>query len=87
MLDRAVHDVGDGLEAAVRMIRCALRLTGRVLHSTEVVEEKERIGQVRVDPWKWTSHLEALAFERHDRVDNAEHRPYGRGEVGPLDAG
>jgi hypothetical protein len=68
------------------MIRGALRLTRRVLDRSEVIEKQERIGQLRIDPWERTPHLEALALERHDRIDDAEHRTYRGREVGPLDA-
>ena len=39
----AVHDVGDGLEAAVRVPGRALRLAGRVLDGAQVVEQQEGV--------------------------------------------
>ena len=64
VLDHAVDHVGDGLEAAVRVPRRADRLVRRVLDRAELVEEEERVGDVRVDAARErTPHLEAGAFD------------------------
>jgi hypothetical protein len=86
VLDRSVHDVRHGLEAAMGMIRCALRLAWRVLDGSEMIEKQERVGQIRVDARERPAYLETLAFQRHDRVDDAEHGPDGGREVGSVDA-
>jgi hypothetical protein len=75
VLERAVDDVGDRLEPAVRMPRGALRLAGRVLDGAHVVEEQERVGQGQVDAREGAPDLEPLAFEvalgGHDLGDAA----------------
>ena len=43
VLERAVDHVGDGLEAAVRVPRRALRLARRVLHLAHLVHVDERV--------------------------------------------
>ena len=69
------------------MIRRALRLARRVLDRAEVIEKQERVGEIRVDPGEGPANLEALAFQRDRRVDDAQHRTHRGGEVGPLDTG
>ena len=63
MLERAVHHVGHGLEAAVRMPGRALRLAGRVLDLAHLVHVNERIQRPEVDAMEGASHREALALE------------------------
>ena len=72
MLDGAVDDVGDGLEAAVRMIRGTLGLAGGVLDRAEVIEQQERVGDREVDARERSADLEAFALETRRGVDGAE---------------
>src|SRR5205823_14392070 len=47
--DLTVEEVGDGLEATVRVPRRALGRAGRVVGRAQLVEEQERIGCVEID--------------------------------------
>ena len=59
----AVDDVGDGLEAAVRVPGGALGLARRVLHLAHLVHHDERVEVLVVDPGEGAAHREALALE------------------------
>ena len=50
VLDRALEDVRDGLEAAMRMVGRADRLARAVLDGTELVEQQERIDEMGRPP-------------------------------------
>jgi hypothetical protein len=52
VLERAVDDVGDGLEAAVRVPRRALGLAGRVVDLAHLVHVDERVEAARSTPAK-----------------------------------
>ncbi len=88
MGDDAVDDVGDRLEAAVGMPRCADGLVRCVLHRAELVEQEEGVGDVRVDATgERAPHLEAGALDRVLRGHDAVDRPgdgvgLRRGEAG-----
>ena len=77
--DHAVDDVGDGLEPAVRVPRRADGLVRRVLDRAELVEQEERVGDVRVDATRERApDLEARAFDRVVRGNHLGHRPGAR---------
>src|SRR5262249_8110566 len=83
-----VHDVGDGLKAAVRVPGRALRLAGCVLDGSEVVEQQEGVGPAQLMAGKGPAHLEALALERGNGGDDLLDRALaGDGWVGLGDAG
>ena len=63
MLERAVDDVGDGLEAAVRVPRRALGLAGRVLDLAHLIHVDERVEVGEVDAGERAAHREPFAFE------------------------
>ena len=63
VLEDAVDHVGDGLEAAMRMPRRALRLARRVLHLAHLVEVDERVEVGQVDAGERAADREALALE------------------------
>ena len=73
--DLAVEHVGDGLEAAVRVPRRALRLVRPVLHRPELVEQEERVGLVEAQAARERPpHLEPGAFDGVVRGDDAARR-------------
>ena len=87
--DHAVDDVGDRLEAAVRVPRRADRLVRCVLDRAELVEQEERVGDVGVDAaGERAPHLEPGALDGmvggHDDLRRVGHAPVG---AGTLDAG
>ena len=63
VLEDAVDDVGDGLEAAVRVPRRALGLARRVLDLAHLVHVDERVEQRQVDAGERAADREALALE------------------------
>ena len=63
VLERAVDHVGDGLEAAMRVPRRALRLAGRVFDLAHLVEMDERVEIGEVDAGERPADREALPFE------------------------
>ena len=71
----AVDDVGDGLEAAVRVPGGALGLARRVLDLTHLVHVDERVERRQVDPGEGAAHGEALALEAARRGRHRAHRP------------
>jgi hypothetical protein len=82
VLELAVHHVRHRLEATVGVPRGAHGLVGRVVHRPELVEQEERIGDVRADPTRERApHLETGPFDRmmggHDGADRA-HDGIGR---------
>ena len=87
VLERAVHDVRDGLEAPMRVPRSALCLAGRVFDRSDVVEQQERIGDVAVGAGERAPNREARAFEeRRGGDDLADGPDRGRAGVGPGDS-
>ena len=60
VVEDAVDDVGDGLEAAVRVPRRALGLARRVLHLAHLVHHDERVELRQVDAGERAAHREAL---------------------------
>jgi len=62
VLEGAVHDVGDGLEAAVRMPRRALRLPRRVLDLAHLVHVDEGVEVGEVDAVEGAADREPLAL-------------------------
>ena len=83
MLEDAVDHVGDGLEAAVRVPRRALRLARRVLDLAHLVEVDERVEVAEVDAGERAADREALALEaRGARRDAADRALAGDGRVG-----
>ncbi len=88
MLEHAVEEVGDGLEAAVRMPRRALRLAGRVLDLAHLVEVDERVEVLEQDAGKRTADGEALALEAARRGRQLADLPLTRDDgVGRGDPG
>ena len=63
VLEGAVHDVRDGLEAAVRVPRRALGLARRVLDLAHLVHVDERVELGQVDAGERAADREALALE------------------------
>ena len=63
VVEDAVDDVGDGLEAAVRVPGRALRLTGRVLHLAHLVHHDERVELGQVDAGERAADREPLPLE------------------------
>ena len=62
VVEDAVDDVGDGLEAAVRVPRRALGLARRVLHLAHLVHHDERVEVLQVDAGERAADREALAL-------------------------
>jgi hypothetical protein len=81
VLEGAVDDVGDGLEAAVRVPRGALGLTRGVLDLAHLVHVDERVEVAQVDAGERAADREALSLEAGrrggDRPGPAAHRPGG----------
>ena len=75
VLEGAVDDVGDGLEAAVRVPRGALGLARRVLDLTHLVHVDERVEVGQVDAGESAADGEAFALEAARR---RRHRSTGR---------
>ena len=63
VFERAVDDVGHGLEAAVRMPRRAFGLPRRVFDLAHLVEVDERVQVREVDPRESASYRESLPLE------------------------
>ena len=86
VLEDAVDDVGDGLEAAVRMPRSALGLAGSVFDLAHLVHHDEGIEGAKIDAGERAAHREAFTLEaarcRGERHDGAR----DRGRVRCLDA-
>ena len=68
MVEDAVDDVGDGLEAAVRVPGRALGLAGRVLDGAHLVHVDERVEVAQVDAGEGALDREPLALEPAGRV-------------------
>ncbi len=83
VVEDAVEDVGDGLEAAVRVPRGALGLTGRVLDLAHLVHVHEGVEQRQVDAGEGAADGEALALEAGRRT---RHRRHGA-RRGPRQSG
>jgi hypothetical protein len=81
VLDAALEDVGDGLEAAVRMIGRPHRLTGRVGDGTHLVDEKEGVDEVGAWRRNGAAHGEPSSLELPVRGDNARHFANGDGSA------
>jgi hypothetical protein len=79
VVEDAVDDVGDGLEAAVRVPRGALRLARGVLDLTHLVEVDERVEVAQVHAGERPLHREPLALEPTGRGGDGAHRPLPRG--------
>jgi hypothetical protein len=79
VLHLAVEQVGDGLEAAVRMVGRTLGLARAVLDRAHLVEHEERVGRAEVGARlrERPVHGEACALERGGRTDDRLHRPSG----------
>ena len=77
VLEGAVDDVGDGLEAAVRVPGSALGLARGVLDLTHLVHVDERVERRQVDPGEGSPHGEPFALEAarrcRDRAHGARH--------------
>ena len=88
VLHHAVDHVGHGLESTMRMPRRADGLVRRVLDGAELVEEEERVRDVRIDAaGEGTPHREAGALDRvvggDDALDGSAHsRCFRRAQVG-----
>ncbi len=63
VVEDAVDDVGDGLEAAVRVPRGALGLARRVVHLAHLVHHDERVEVRQVDAGERAADREALPLE------------------------
>ncbi len=83
VLHLAVEQVGDGLEAAVRVVGRAQRLAGQVVDRPHLVEHEERVGAPQVErAGERTAHGEARTLERGDRGRDLRDRPGHAGRVG-----
>ncbi len=71
VLELALQHVGDGLEAAVRVIGRADRLAGAVVDRPHLVEKEERIDHVQSRGRHRPAHDEACAFALAVRRDDA----------------
>ncbi len=75
MLDGAVQDIGDGLDAAVRMPGKAGEIIGRPVVA-EIVEQQERIGLRRLAEAEGAAQLDAGALDGglglHDAFDGSD---------------
>ena len=72
VLHLAREQVRHRLEAAVRVVRRAERLAGRVIGRPHLIEEKERIDEVERGPRKGAADDEAAPFALAVRGDDAE---------------
>src|SRR3990172_6177480 len=68
VLDLSVQHIGDGLEAAMRMVGRTLRLARCVVGRTHFIEEEERSDVVDLI-WKRPADPKAFSFEGANRVD------------------
>ena len=88
VLERAVHHVGHGLEAAVRVPRRALRLARRVVDLAHLVHVDERVEVGEVDVGEGAADREALPFQAAPGDRQALDGPLaGDGRIGVRDAG
>ena len=78
VVEDAVDDVGDGLEAAVRVPGRALGLARRVLHLAHLVHHDERVEVLEVDAGERAAHREPLALVAGR---SRRHLPHGAGLV------
>src|SRR6185312_14531468 len=84
----AVDDVGDGLEAAVRVPGRPLGLARRVVHLAHLVHVDERVERPEVDSGERTADWETLALERRRCRGDGENRPVLRhGPIGVRNPG
>ncbi len=83
--ERAVDDVGDGLEAAVRVPRGALGLTGAVVHLAHLVHVHERVEPRQVHPGERAPDREPLALEARRGGGDRGDFPLGLGHIGFRD--
>ena len=74
VVEGAVDDVGDGLEAAVRVPGGALGLARRVVHLAHLVHHDERVELGEVDAGERAAYREPLALESLRRGRHAPHR-------------
>jgi len=63
VLEGAIHDVGDGLEASVWMPRGALRLTRCVLDLTHLIHVYEGVEVAQVHSLEGPAYREAFSLE------------------------
>ncbi len=82
VLERAVDDVGDGLEAAVRVPRRALGLAGTVVDLTHLVHVDERVEPGQLDPGEGPPDREAFPLIPAGRGGDRGDLPLGLGHVG-----
>jgi hypothetical protein len=87
VVEDAVDDVGDGLEASVRVPGRALGLPGRVLHLAHLVHHDERVELGQVDAGEGTADGEALALVAGGRGADLPHRARLVTESGLTQAG
>src|SRR5436309_4612290 len=69
VLEFALERVGDGLEAAVRMVRCADRLTGRVVHRPQLVDEEKGVHLLQARRGEGPANHETRALGLAMRAD------------------
>ena len=86
VVEDAVHDVGDRLEAPVRVPRRALGLARRILHLTHLVHVDERVQPPEVHAGERPADREALALEPARGVGPLDHRARHGRECGSRDA-
>ena len=83
--ERAVDDVGDGLEPAVRVPRGALGLTRGVVDLAHLVHVHERVEPRQVHPGEGAPDREPLALVAGRRGGDRGDLPLGLGDVGLRD--
>ena len=74
VLEGPVDHVRDGLEAAVGVPGCALRLAGAVVDRAHLVHMHERVERREVHPVERSAYGKPLALEAPGRSGHAHHR-------------
>ncbi len=71
VLELAVEQIRDGLKAAMRMVRGADRLAGRIVHRPHLVQQEERVELRHFGRGERAADDEAAAFDGAPRADDA----------------
>jgi hypothetical protein len=87
VVEDAVHDVRDRLEAPVRVPWRALGLARRILHLAHLVHVDEGVQPAQVDAGEGPANGEPFALIAARRVGPLDHRTGHGGELGLGDPG